>query len=92
MQGSFCLFVAAQPCFFITGSAFPMFQVLRRLGLVVVSIVFSIEVIELRLSVPHVYGISFVLGSLFFFVPAIVVVVVAVYVPMVLCAEGFGPS
>ena len=52
--------------FFITGSAFPMFQVLRRLGLVVVSIVFSIEVIELRLSVSHVYGISFVVGSLFF--------------------------
>ena len=43
-----------------------MFQVLRRLGLVVVSIVFSIEVIELRLSVSHVYGISFVVGSLFF--------------------------
>ena len=57
-----------------------MFQVLRRLGLVVVSIVFSIEVIELRLSVPHVYGISFVLGSLFFFVAAIVVVVVVVVV------------
>ena len=66
MQLPFCLFVAAQPCFFITGSAFPMFQVLRRLGLVVVSIVFSIEVIELRLSVSHVYGISFVVGSLFF--------------------------
>jgi len=66
VQLPFCLFVAAQPCFFITGSAFPMFQVLRRLGLVVVSIVFSIEVIELRLSVSHVYGISFVVGSLFF--------------------------
>ena len=66
MQLPFCLFVAAQPCFFITGSAFPMFQVLRRLGLVVVSIVFSIEVIELRLSVSHVYGITFVVGSLFF--------------------------
>ena len=52
--------------FFITGSAFPMFQVLRRLGLVVVSIVFSIEVIELRLSVSHVDGISCVVGSLFF--------------------------
>ena len=66
MQLPFCLFVAAQPCFFITGSAFPMFQVLLRLGLVVVSIVFSIEVIDLRLSVSHVYGISFVVGSLFF--------------------------
>ena len=43
-----------------------MFQVLRRLGLAVVSIVFSIEVIEMRLSVSHVDGISFVVGSLFF--------------------------
>ena len=66
MQGSLCLFLAAQPCFFITGSAFPMFQLLRRCGLVVVSVLFSIEIIELRLSVPQVYGISFVLGSLFF--------------------------
>ena len=63
----------------ITGNAFPMFQVLRRLGLVVVSIVFSIEVIELRLGVSHVYGISFVVGSLFF-VLAIVVVVVVVQI------------
>ena len=66
MQWPFCIFVAAQPCFFITTSAFPMFQVFTRLGLVVVSMVFSIEVIELRLSVSHVDGISFVVGSLFF--------------------------
>ena len=66
MQWPFCLFVAAQPCFLITGSVFLMFQVLRRLGLVVVSRVFSIEVIEMRLSVSHVDGISFVVGSLFF--------------------------
>ena len=59
-------FCCSATVFFITGSAFPMFQVLLRLGLAVVSIVFSIEVIELRLSVSHVYGISFVLGSLFF--------------------------
>jgi hypothetical protein len=50
----------------ITGGAFHMFQALRRLGPVVVSIVFSIEVVELRLSVPHVYGISLVWGSLFY--------------------------
>ena len=59
-------FCCSATVFFITGSAFPMFQLLRRLGLVLVSVVFSIEIIELRLSVPHVYGISFVLGSLFF--------------------------
>ena len=69
-------FCCSATVFFITGSAFPMFQVLRRLGLVVVSIVFSIEVIELRLSVSHVYGISFVVGSLFFVLAIVVVVVV----------------
>jgi len=62
-------FCCSATVFFITTSAFPMFQVFTRLGLVVVSMVFSIEVIELRLSVSHVDGISCVVGSLFLSLP-----------------------
>jgi hypothetical protein len=65
-NGRFAFLLQRNRVFLITGSAFHMFQVLRRLGLAVVSIVFSIEVIEMRLSVSHVDGISFVVGSLFF--------------------------